>query len=1294
LSLLACDDDSSSNGLMPYLSLSGLTPGQTIYIRFWEYGNDNNGTFGICATSPTCATPSLNPTTNITTTTATISWNAVTPTPINGYQYFVSTSNTTPSSGTTTVSTSVNLTGLSIDSIYYVFVRSDCGGGDFSSWSPYGVFYTGYCPSTSSSSSYYINNFSTNGGYSNINNNGSGYSAGGYGNFTTQSVSQINSGSVSFSASFYDGLYSYGFNIWVDWNDDFDFNDIGELVYASGSYVTSASGTFSVPASASIGNHRMRIVADYLSTNPSSCGSISYGETEDYTFTVTNPLPCSGNPTNISVSPTTQTSATATWTAASPIPANGYQYYLSTSNTSPNPSTIPTGNVSAGVTTLNLTGLISGTTYYIWIRSNCGGALGQGVWIGPINFNQPNCTLGNSSGTSALGCPNVLAGGLGLNGSDPAPLTCASTGCTDLEATYLHLGQTTNYTVQSIPYNPPYQFGCLKNPISINVDDVWSPTVNLPFNFCFYGNNYNQCLIGSNGVLTFDTTNNSPGGYCQWSFSSNLPSTSLFENTIFGVYHDIDPSVGITGEVGWELITLNSGCRALVASWNNIPMFSSSCNSINYTGMIVLYENTNIIEVYIKEKNVCSSWNSGNAIVGIQNSSGTLASVPPSRNGLDPDWTVTNEAWRFVPSGASITTLKWHEGSGISGPVIGTSNTLNVCPTATTTYTAEVTYTLCNGNTLTETDETTVTVSSNKVWNGSINSNWNVAANWTPSGTPTNTHAIIIPPTLNNPIISGSGYNGLACSLTILNGASLTINSNSNATITNWINVQPSGLLIVENNANLVQINNASINTGNISYQRNANIRKLDYVYWSSPVANFNINNISSPIAPGPIYKWDATYVNPNGGQGYWLNAVGNTMIKGKGYIVRGPSSFSSTIPSTLNGVFTGIPNNGIITIPISRGTDTNTSYHTGANGTEITNFSDNWNLVGNPYPSSIRGSQFLFNNNTKIEGSINLWTHGTLPAVISSPFYDTFVYNYTPGDYLTYNFTGTTCCPAAGSDLFIGAGQGFFVQMKDGPTATDFVTFDNGLRSASYDNSLFYRTSNPTTSVNQNLVDIERHRIWLDIIDANYSSNRTLFGYIEGATMDRDSFFDSKIAAGGFMSIYSLIEGNKYNIQGRALPFNLNDEVPIGVNITTAGTYSIAIAGIDGLFNIQNIYLIDTFLNVIHDIKANPYQFTSDEGTFNQRFKIVYLPFTLNNNNFSINNDIKVLSNTNIEIISSIENIKSIIVFDVLGRKIDEFKNINSQNFIISTLMKNNTTLFLNVTLEDNSIVIKKIIH
>ena len=63
LTLIDCDDDGSNNGLMPKLTASNLTIGDTIYVRFWEYGNDNNGTFSLCVTTtlPPIVLPALPP---------------------------------------------------------------------------------------------------------------------------------------------------------------------------------------------------------------------------------------------------------------------------------------------------------------------------------------------------------------------------------------------------------------------------------------------------------------------------------------------------------------------------------------------------------------------------------------------------------------------------------------------------------------------------------------------------------------------------------------------------------------------------------------------------------------------------------------------------------------------------------------------------------------------------------------------------------------------------------------------------------------------------------------------------------------------------------------------------------------------------------------------------------------------------------------------------------------------------------------------------------------------------------
>ncbi len=1236
---------------------------------------------------PTCYWPDSLTATTTSTTSGNAVWTAPTSgtTPV-GYEYVISTTNTTPSgSGISTTLTNQSFTGLTPNTTYYVFVRSNCGGGDFSYWIN-DSFYTGYCISESTSTSYWIDDFSTSGGTGNITNNNTGLSTNGYGDFSTQSVSQNSGLSFDFSLALNSG--THGVNIWVDWNNDLDFDDAGELVFASSGYVSSTTGTITIPSTASAGDYRMRVVANYSNSNPTSCGTTTYTETEDYTITCLGPLPCTGVPSNIYANPLTSTSADLYWNEASPVPANGYQYYVSTSATpAPNASTTPTGSVSAGTTFVTLTGLTDSTTYYVWIRSNCGGGLGEGAWDGPAEFTIPNCSFGDSNGTTTLGCPSVVSGGLGLSGADPASIDCTSSStCVDLEATYLQLGDTSDYLVESIPYNPPYQFNCLKNPVSVNVDDVWSDVIDLPFDFCFYDNTYTSCIVGSNGIISFDTSNaDSSSGY---SFSDSLPSTNnaLFANSIFGVYHDIDPSVA--GEVGYELITLNTGCRALVASWHDVPMYSD--NTILYTGMIVLYENTNVIEVYIEEKNIddnnVNPWNDGNAIVGIQNSDASIAHVAPGRNGLDTNWQVTNEAWRFVPNGTSITSIAWHQGSGTSGPVVGTTDIINVCPTNTTTYTAEVTYTLCNGTIITETDETTVTVTGSKLWEGSISNNWQNALNWSPTGVPTSTDCIIIPDTTNDPVISPTAHgNGL--NLRVDADANLTIQPNGSLTIVDFIYTNPSANFTVENDASLIQINDVA-NTGDINVERTANIRKTDYVYWSTPVIDFPVTNISPNTSTGFIYQWLPTTGNIYGN---WIYANEN-MINGKGYIVRGPNNFTNTTQD-FTATLTGVPNNGNITKTISRGTYTGPEY-TGPSTTLVTSKDDNWNLIGNPYPSAIDVNTFL-TVNTDIEGSVRIWTHGTaISATNSDPFYNDYTFNYSALDYIIHNGTGTLSGPATFSG-YIGSGQGFFVLMNDNPTPTSSsVTFNNNMRSSSYANNDFYRTSNTSENINSS----QKHRVWLDLINATTNtSNKTLVGYVNGATNDKDRMFDAYLDMDENQQFYSLINTEKVTIQGRPTPFLDTDQVPLGVKLTNNGSYTIAISDLDGTFTDENtnVYLEDTYLQIIHNLKNSPYTFTANTGEINDRFILRYNENSLNTDFFDVDETAVTVFSVNdiIKINSTNHQLKDIVVYDMLGRKIISKYNINSNSLQIENLKISNGTLLVEVTLQNGYKLIKKVV-
>ena len=293
------------------------------------------------------------------------------------------------------------------------------------------------------------------------------------------------------------------------------------------------------------------------------------------------------------------------------------------------------------------------------------------------------------------GCPNVDAG-------EDANVNCASGGCVDLSATFLQTGETTSYEITSIPYAPfPFIGG---TPVSVNTDDVWSPAIDLPFNFCFFGGTYDEIVIGSNGVISFDLNSNPPGGYCEWSFDESIPDTQLFRNTIFGVYMDVNPAPSPpTSDINYQVLG-EAPCRTMVVSMPNIFYFG--CNELRLTSQMVIYETTNVIEVYVLDRPSGCSWNDGNAVIGIQNQAGNLGYTPPGRN--TGDWDTSTEAWRFTPNGPSNVTFDWLNSAG---EVIGSTPDITVCPSGDETYTARAAYLNCDGAITVVEDDVLITTS-------------------------------------------------------------------------------------------------------------------------------------------------------------------------------------------------------------------------------------------------------------------------------------------------------------------------------------------------------------------------------------------------------------------------------------------------------------------------------------------------------------------------------------------------------------------------------------------------------
>ncbi len=290
-------------GAIAALLLSGnpsLTPAQvrailtSTALDVESSGYDNVSGYGIIqafqaagqVTTGLCNAPSGLAASFVTSTSATISWGAVTGAVSYNLQYKTAAAITyTTVSGIT--ATSRSLTGLSASTTYNYQVQTVCSGSTTSAYSSVASFTTlattgtTYCSTTGSTANEYINNV-TLGSINNTSGNNNGY-----GDYTSlmATLATGSSAGITLTPGFTGSSRNEYWTVYIDYNKNKVFDAVEQVASVNGTGIV--TGTFIVPASALTGYTRMRVIMHYNSARTTTCGTFTNGEVEDYRIHIT-----------------------------------------------------------------------------------------------------------------------------------------------------------------------------------------------------------------------------------------------------------------------------------------------------------------------------------------------------------------------------------------------------------------------------------------------------------------------------------------------------------------------------------------------------------------------------------------------------------------------------------------------------------------------------------------------------------------------------------------------------------------------------------------------------------------------------------------------------------------------------------------------------------------------------------------------------------------------------------------------------------------------------------------------
>ncbi|RCT54754.1 GEVED domain-containing protein [Winogradskyella sp. KYW1333] len=470
----------------------------------------------------------------------------------------------------------------------------------------------------------------------------------------------------------------------------------------------------------------------------------------------------------------------------------------------------------------------------------------------------------------------------------------------------------------------------------------------------------------------------------------------------------------------------------------------------------------------------------------------------------------------------------------------------------------------------------------------------------------------------------------------------------------------------------------------------NVTFNTINNSHTNQPSVYQDFTAIETTLMPGQSYDLSVN-VNTNGEFQYeiraWIdwNLDGDFTDAGEVYDL-GTAFNNSNITTTNSPLAVTVPSDAV----------------SGKRVMRVTAKSSANNPIPNPDDTNFYGEvedySIIIGGGKSLDAIVYLWSQNT--ALNAGQF--------STSDYAYINKGGAL----AGGDgvtpgSYIPSGQGFFVNFSDSAVPTNgqgTVRFTNSMRSTG-NNSQFFRN---TTNNDADNDEVFVNKLRLNLTSDNGVFNQILVAYMNEATdLDDGLAYDAprRLETGAASYLYSLQNDDatkQYAIQAKNdTSLDLSEVIKIGytTSIEQATIYSLKLADIveisdeDSFFSNVPIYIKDNLTGAMHDLKIGPYNFTSESGTYNERFEIVFQADTLGIEDVEANeNALKIIESRNGDVrflFNGSQTMSSIEIFDVQGRAIYNFRpNKTDVTYKLSNLRQ---APFIARIVLDNDVVITK---